>query len=75
MNKDKPTYKVGSNFMKILEKMCADTDKNLHEYLVFRVNERKRVLYVNGSKYSELFMSVMIEYLKKIPYHKVHVQV
>ena len=68
MNKDKPTYKVGSNFMKILEKMCAKTDKNLHEYLDFRVNEKKRVLYVNGSTYSELFMSVMIDYLKKIPY-------
>ena len=68
MTKDKPTYKVGSNFMKILEKMCADTDKNLHEYLTFRVNERKRVLYLNGSEYSYIFMAVMLDYLNKIPY-------
>ena len=63
-----PEYKVGSKFKAVLKKMCAETDQNIYDNLTFRVNERKRVLYINGTEYADIFMCVMIDYLEKIPY-------
>ena len=66
-------YIVASDFMKELRKICDETDQNLSESLQLRINERKRVLYVNGNIWGEVFVSAMEEYLDKIKYvHGIH---
>jgi len=61
-------YIVASDFMKELRKICDETDQNLSESLQLRINERKRVLYVNGTTYTEVFISAIEVYLRKIKY-------